>query len=160
MARTQLRIHGDTGSLGDEIAGAVLKVLPFPLKTGARGRALALAFRKAFGDELRKWVIASEHCGNLTWCSEELESLGEGDERLEAPGMRVYILSDPAAPQKMISGLSALAYRTIVRSGDRDEVRPIPYSRVTRAVETTLMRHAFDSKWCGEETICKENLAI
>lgn len=160
MSRIQLRIHGDANSLGAEITGAVLKVLPVPLKTGIRGRALAHAFRGELGEALRRWLVSTELCGALTWCSDELEELGGGDERMATPGMRVFLLADRVALPGLITFVSAVSYRLLVRSLRKEEVREIGYAKIAQAVESTLMHHAFRNQLCGEAAICKENLAL
>ena len=160
MSRIQLRVHGDANSLGDEITGAVLKVLPVPLKTGIRGRALAQAFRRVLGEALRRWLVSTELCGTLTWCSEDLEEVSVGDERMATPGMRVFLLADRVALPWLITFVSAASYRLLVRSLRKEEVREIGYAKVAQAVESALMRHAFSNQLCGEAVICKENLAL
>ena len=161
MSRVQLRVHGDLNSLAGEIAGAVLKGLPPSLKTGAHGKALALTLRKEFGEKLSQMTTSTEFCGAITWCSEELEALGEGDERLATHGKGVFLLSGPSVLQEMIAALSTLAHRTILRSIEKDEeeVEAIPYSKVVGTVESVLMGHAFDNKLCGNTVVCRENLS-
>lgn len=160
MSRVQLRVHGDMSVLGDEVSGAVLKAPPAPLRKGARGRGLALTFRKEFGERLQKLLTSRELCGTLSWCSEELEPLGEGGERLKENGMKVFTLSEPRILQEIIMSLSALAYQMINRLAEKSAATDLRYTEIAHAVEAELMRHAFDSTWCGEATICKENLGI
>lgn len=118
-SRIQLRVHGDMSALGDEVSGAVLKALPAPLRKGASGRSLARAFRKDFGERLRKLLTSRELCGMLSWCAEELEPLGEGGERLKKNGMKVFTLSEPRILQEIIMSLSALVYQTVNRLAEK-----------------------------------------
>ena len=159
MSRVQLRVHGDMSALGDEVSGAVLKALPVSLRKGASGRSLALAFRKEFGERLQKLLTSRELCGTLSWCSEELEPLGKDGEKMKESGMKVFALSEPRILQELIISLSAIAYQAINRLAEKSMAENLRYTEVARAVEVELMHHAFDSKWCGEYQICRENLA-
>ncbi len=159
MSRIQLRVHGDLGVLGDEVAGAVLRILSSALNSRTQGREIALAFRKEFGGKLQDLLVSRELCGTLTWCSEELEPIDTGDERLKVDGMRVFTLSDPAVLQEIVLSLSTLAYRTIARLMDKKESEDITYTVVVHAVEAEMLRHAFNSGRCGMHPFCQEALA-